>query len=60
MLTSLEIGTSAVADADLQIGRAGPAVSKNFFLALRVSVWCKKKGPPGPSSASATALPPGK
>ena len=37
----------------------GGAVAKNFFLALRASVWSKIKGragPPGPSPGSATGI----
>ena len=46
-----------VADLDLQI-RGGGGGLKNFFSALRASVWSKNggAGPPGPSSGSATDI----
>ena len=34
---------ATVADPDLQI-RGGPGLQKNFFFALRASVWSKNKG----------------
>ena len=60
--------TYTVADPDLQIkgglGHPDPvrgrAILKNLFLALRASVWYKKKirgaGPPGPFPGSTTDI----
>ena len=63
--------TYTVADPDLQIkgglghadpviGGRGRAILKNLFLALRASVWYKKKnkgaGPPGPFPGSTTDI----